>query len=344
MQLHVQSTTLREVMGQASSFPAGIRQELCNAVGAIDADKLNELLSKHETDHGNFDGTVEDELRRIVCYADIKANCCISDRTKFNNDLLIETGDAMISLEIEKGNASRFEFDVLKMAAVASARANGSGNKPVFGAFIVPVDNIVARHITGNSGESSFEYITRLFRLVAQIESLGLSDILLIGYGMSAPVTSRKRRATKGAVVMDQPKSDDGNIESRDKGLVALESLQRTLRDYPTELLLSLRQQLAKACPDLKEKLNTKSRYLGYGLVGCSYNVYVYVQKKNLLIDIRLSPDHADAFRKLGFEVRPRDNYQAKAGWLTGVFVPHDTERRAEVAALILKAIREREF
>ena len=53
-----------------------------------------------------------------------------------------------------------------------------------------------------------------------------------------------------------------------------------------------------------------------------------------------IAVDRADELRGIGFKVRPRDNYQAKAGWLTGLFVPHDTDKCEEVVALALEAIR----
>lgn len=113
------------------------------------------------------------------------------------------------------------------------------------------------------------------------------------------------------------------------------------LRGYPLDLVFDLRKQIAETQPTVREKLNSNSRYLGYGLPAGSDDLYVYVQKEGLVIDVRLLPDRADELRRLGFQVRPRKNYQARAGWLTGLLVPHDTDKRQEIVALALEALRE---
>lgn len=87
-----------------------------------------------------------------------------------------------------------------------------------------------------------------------------------------------------------------------------------------------------------REKINRRSRYLGYANRG-SDAMYVYVRKNDVLIDIRLSADLAEDLKLLGFEVRPRDNYQAKSGWLTGLIVPHDTDKFAKVLKLAIEAL-----
>jgi len=39
--------------------------------------------------------------------------------------------------------------------------------------------------------------------------------------------------------------------------------------------------------------------------------------------------------------VKPRDNFQAQNGWLTGLIVPHDTDKVADVARLAIEALTE---
>ena len=340
MNLSVRSTTLREANGEPGRFPKRLGQLICRAVAGIDAEEMSDLLSKHETDPGNFDGKIEARLRELDGALVIDANCRISDRTKFDNDLVIEADDALVCLEIEKGNVSRFEFDILKMQAFAGSRKRQHCGKPIFGAFVVPADNIVARHISGNPRESSFHYLTRLSHLVAEIEPLHLEDILIVGYAMKsardedAHGKRRKKRASS-----KRPGATD-NLVVQEKGLLSDKVLSSGLRGYPTDLVFALRSRLAAACPRIREKFNFNSRYVGYGLTNSSDVLYVYVQKKGLLIDIRLSADRADEVRRLGFEVRPRDNYQGKAGWLTGLFVPHDTDKHHEIVALALEALQ----
>ena len=338
MDLYVSSVTLREVIGESCCFPQELRDLLCGAVGGITAEELAGLLSKHEADRSNFDGRLETSLRELNPALRIKANCRISERTKFDNDIIIEADDALICLEVEKGNLSRFEFDILKMQAFAAHRKDDTPEKPVFGAFIVPADNIVGRHISGNTRESSYRYLNRLCRLVGQIETLGLEDILLLGYALSEPQGRARRSRPRGNGA--KPAKVTSELLVQREGLLPEEALRDALRGYPTGLILHLRGCLAKACPGLREKLNPNSRYLGYGLLDGSDDLYVYVQKRGLVIDIRLPADRAGDLRRLGFRVRPRDNYQAKAGWLTGLRVPHDTGKRQDVVALAVEALR----
>jgi len=340
MGLLVRSTTLGEVNGKRACFPDRLRQLLCRALEKIGPGELKDLLAKHESDRGNFDGTVEANLRHLAPSLAITANHRISDQTKFDNDLIIETDDATVCLEIEKGNASRFEFDILKMQAFSNSRKPESRRKPVFGAFVVPADNIVARHISGNARESSFRYLTRLCRLVGQIQPLHVEDILIVGYAMTAQQEDDRQKKDRVKGTRRARTKATSNMLVQDNGLLPEEVVMGTLHAYPIDLLLDLRMRLAKSRPDLREKLNQSSRYLGYGLAGGSDDLYVYVRKQGLLIDIRLPADRADELRGRGFKVRPRDNYQAKAGWLTGLSVPHNTAKRQELAALALEALQ----
>ena len=275
MDLFVCSVTLREVVDEGSRFPKRLRQLLCRVVKGIGADGLADALSKNETDPDNFDARLEADLRRMAPSLSIKANCPISDRTKFNNDLVIEADDALVCLEIEKGNLARFEFDVLKMQAFASRWKHELSGKPVFGAFVVPADNIVARHISGNTGESSHRYLARLCRLIAQIQMPQLEDILVVGYTPTAPLDKKSPGRGKRAGERQKRTKATDNLLVQQNGLLPEEILRDGLRGYPTDLIFRFRRQLADACPKLREKFNRNSRYLGYGIVGGSDRIRV---------------------------------------------------------------------
>jgi hypothetical protein len=340
MNLFVRTVTLLEANGEPSPFPKRLRQLLCSVVEGIDAEAMPDLLSKRETDRGNFDGRIEAGLRELDPLLTIKANCLVSGRTRFDNDLVIDADEALVCVEIEKGCLSRFEFDILKMQAFASSRQLQHPGKPVFGAFVVPDDNLVARHISGNSRESSFRYLKRLCRLVAQVHPLHVEDILIVGYSLASPTDDAqdRRRKNRG---LGKPAKAPGNLALQEKGLLPDDRLRSGLRGFAIDLVVALRSQLAAACPKLREKLNTNTRYLAYGLTDGSDALYVYVQKRAILIDVRVPADRADELRRRGFDLRPRDNYQAKAGWLTGLFVPHDTDKLSEVVSLALEALQE---
>ena len=335
MRLRVISTTLREVLSDTALFPAPVRQTLCDAVGSIAAADLPPLLAKHESDPANFDGTIESVLRQANPDLSIKANHTISGGARFNNDLVIETDGASICLEIEKGTLSRFEFDILKMQAFACANRSTHGHRPVFGAFIVPDDNVVARHISGNSGESSYRYVRRLLRLVAQAAPSHVEDILVIGYAVDSQADQEVTPVKDDKL----PKKQASNVISVEAGLLSEEVVRGALRGLAIEPAMALRAKLQAACPKLREKLNTQSRYLGYGLSDGSDALYVYVQRDGLLLDVKVSTDRADEMRHQGFDVKPRANYQSKIGWLTGLKVPEDTMKLDVIASLAVEAL-----
>ena len=126
----------------------------------------------------------------------------------------------------------------------------------------------------------------------------------------------------------------------RSDGLLSGEVLATGLRGCPPELVLWFRKRLAARCQGLQEKLNPRGRYLGYARRGRSDVLYVYLQRQCLVIDIRLPADRAGQVRRLGFEVRPRLNYQGRAGWLTGIRVPYGTQKRGALADLAIGALR----
>ena len=341
MSLSVCSTTLREIVGEASRFPDELRALICDAVSAVSLADMEALQDRHESDPENFDGRIEQNLRSASQAIELNANCPISGKTKFNNDLVIEANGNLVCLEIEKGQLSRFEFDILKMQTFASRHRHQQPKAKILGAFLVPADNIVARHISGNARESSYRYLCRLGRLVAQIEPFILDDILIVGYSIAMPdeqVTQREPKEMK-KTPLNSEKSSSGNVTIADAGLLPEELLWDVLRGYQQELIAKLRKHLAGEFPKLREKINRKGRYLGYANGG-SDAMYVYVRKQDLVIDIRLSDDLADDLRQAGFEVKPRDNYQGKSGWLTGLIVPHDTDKSDEVAKLAIEALQ----
>jgi len=127
-----------------------------------------------------------------------------------------------------------------------------------------------------------------------------------------------------------------------EKGLLKDSVWKRTLKDYPTDLVCSIREQLLKKVPGLTEKFNTNSRYFGYwAATDETDRVYIYVQKKGLRIDLYISTKCEADLRKSGFEVRYVNNFQERAGWLTGWRVPHNTTNIKTVVKWLLKALTE---
>jgi len=330
--MDLECTAAREAAGKAGRFPSRLREALVHAVKVIRAEELPALLARHESAGDNLDARIGRNLREALPACEVTANRPVSRAARFNSDLAIRTGEVAVCVEIEKGELARFELDVLKMQAFAAEVKREESGVKCFGAFIVPSDNKVARHITGNAEESSYDYLCRLGRLVLTIEPLLLEDILLIGYGKKRPKRDRRTSATGAA-------RGDSVIRSS-KGLLADDVVAEGLAGYPTGGLMCLRKCLAEECLGLREKFNRRQRYLGYA-TGPADAAYVYVQKRRLVLDLRLPPEQADEIRKQGFEVIPRDNFQGRAGWLTGVRVPHDTDKKDLLSGLVLKALKE---
>ena len=340
MNLEVRSVTVREVTGGSSLFPGEMNDLLCKALSAISVEELQELMDKHESDRANFDGRIEEIIRSMRPDLTLYANHPVFAGAKFNNDLVLETDGSAVCLEIEKSYLARFEFDILKMQAFASRLSAKRPDAKAYGAFIVPADNVVARHISGNARESSYRYLQRLGRLVAQIDPLPLDDVLIVGYAASMSdeqVSQRELKAMKKGPPSAGEKSS-GNVVIANAGLLPEELLWDVLKGYPQELVSELRKRLAAERPKLREKINRNSRYLGYSNGG-SDAMYVYVRKNDLRIDMRVSAELSDELSRLGLKVKHCDNFQAKSGWLTGLIVPHDTDKVADVAKLAIEAL-----
>lgn len=136
------------------------------------------------------------------------------------------------------------------------------------------------------------------------------------------------------------PRRRAGRMEETERGLLPEEVVRAALEGLPAGLVLELRGRLATRCRDIREKLHPKrAMYIGYGTGSEGDAVYVYVQKKRLMIDLKIREARADELRKLGFEVRPQRNYQGAAGWLTGWIVPHDTDKVEVVVKYAVEAL-----
>ena len=112
-----------------------------------------------------------------------------------------------------------------------------------------------------------------------------------------------------------------------EKGLLGDSVWRRTLQGYPTSLLCLIRQRLQKEIPGITESFNTNSSYFGYWVGEKKDRAYIYVQKKRLRIDLSISRDLETDIRRDGFEIHYVNNFQGRAGWLTGWQVPHSTDK-----------------
>lgn len=123
-----------------------------------------------------------------------------------------------------------------------------------------------------------------------------------------------------------------------DNGLLKEECL-KTLKDYTTSLLCSIRKELSNKIRGLNEKFNYRSRYFGYWRGDDKDRLYIYVQKKYLRIDLCIDREkyEKDVIQD-GFKVHFINNFQGRNNWLTGWLVPHDTAKLDVVIKWIFQA------
>lgn len=113
------------------------------------------------------------------------------------------------------------------------------------------------------------------------------------------------------------------------------------LRGYPSSLLCLIRQRLQKEIPGITESFNTNSLYFGYRVGTQKERAYIYIQKEKLRIDLCISRDFELDIRKKGFEIHYSNNFQGRAGWLTGWQIPHLTKDTDAVVTWLCKAFEE---
>lgn len=123
-----------------------------------------------------------------------------------------------------------------------------------------------------------------------------------------------------------------------ENGLLADNAWKSKLRRYPTSLVCSIRAALADRVPGVTEKFNSNSRYFGYRIETDKDRAYIYVQKKKLVVDLCISPNFTKKLRHMGFKVKFRNNFQGRAGWLTGWQVPQSTLNLEPVVKYLCKA------
>lgn len=126
-----------------------------------------------------------------------------------------------------------------------------------------------------------------------------------------------------------------------EKGLLKDSAWKRTLRHYPTDLVCSIRKDLARRIPGLSEKFNRRCRYFGYWKGNDKDRLYMFVQKKNLCVLLCIGRKYEKEIRKAGFKVRHINNFQGRAGWLTGWYIPQETKDIKPIMKWLLVAFRE---
>ena len=150
-----------------SYFPPGVRTGLAEALNSIDEADFATALRQPEHSKENPDSLILERLQsRLPSGFTVVIKGHVSLDTRHENDFAIEGPDCSITVEIEKGSRARIDLDIRKMEAFAR-----ESSKPAFGVFVVPFNNRVDRSISGNTRESSFDYVCRTLRLSAHRSS-----------------------------------------------------------------------------------------------------------------------------------------------------------------------------
>lgn len=162
--LRYKHCTFLELSKGKSLFPSVVRVALAEALNAIDQKEVAIALNQPEHVEGNFDNLVLARLRtQLPTGFSIERKAQVLPDSRFENDFTISGPNSAISVEIEKGDRARLDLDIRKMEAFAR-----HSPKSTFGVFIVPLNNRLDRSISGNTRESSFDYLCRTLRLATR--------------------------------------------------------------------------------------------------------------------------------------------------------------------------------
>lgn len=153
------------------------------------------------------------------------------------------------------------------------------------------------------------------------------------------PVSANNQNSAINKHILVPQRSE--NVIKSKSGLLPEKTWQLFLLGYKTQFLNWLRVELSANRDQLVEKFNKGLMYFGYSLKGSSDCIYLYIQKKKFVIDVKLDPKLAANLRNQGFNVSLRQNFQAQAGWLTGWDIPVDIDlaKRQVVLDYLLKAL-----
>ncbi|HUU15695.1 MAG TPA: DUF6141 family protein [Sedimentisphaerales bacterium] len=138
--------------------------------------------------------------------------------------------------------------------------------------------------------------------------------------------------------IMGGKQNKSESVTMAERGLLEESVWKNALRGFPLGLLSSIRANLVETVPGLKEKFNRNGCYFGYWIGSEKDRVYIYIQQKNLRIDLCISRDLEEDIRRQGFNVHYVNNYQGRTGWLTGWKVPHSTNKIEAVMKWLHKA------
>ena len=109
---------------------------------------------------------------------------------------------------------------------------------------------------------------------------------------------------------------------------------------YNIDCISKLRRELLEEVPSLYEKINKKSKYLGYGKGNESNIFYIYLQNKKMVLDIKLRYEMKQELLNRGFKIHEKNNYQSRSGWVTGIHIDYDCSNFMAVLRILIEALK----
>jgi hypothetical protein len=135
-------------------------------------------------------------------------------------------------------------------------------------------------------------------------------------------------------------KDFDNNIEITPIGFMFNDvKLLNTFTIEQLKCISNIRKNLFQKIPSLREKINKNSKYFGFKVDKNKDSIYIYLQNKKMIMDIDISKEYKNWFIKRGFTIKERDNYQQKAGWITGIIFNYDCNKSDEIEEVMMAVL-----
>lgn len=115
--------------------------------------------------------------------------------------------------------------------------------------------------------------------------------------------------------------------------------LKSIFRNRPLSFVNKLRNELINKFPNLCEKVNTNSYYFGFSVGDNKDAIYIYLQKKKMVIDVDVSRNQEPELIKKGFDIQYRNNFQGQAGWLTGLNLQYNSINYETIRDIAIEAL-----
>ena len=135
-------------------------------------------------------------------------------------------------------------------------------------------------------------------------------------------------------------KDFDNNVEISPIGFMFNDAkLLNTFTIEQLKCISNIRKNLFQKIPFLREKINKNSKYFGFKVDNNKDSIYIYLQNKKMIMDIDISKEYKNWFIKRGFTIKERDNYQQKAGWITGIIFNYDCTKSDEIEEVMMAVL-----